>query len=42
MKSMILAAFAVLSLSIGAANAEAARYHAPSQNFHQNNWMSDE
>lgn len=41
MKNVILAIFAVLSLSIGASIAQA-RYHAPSQNFYQNNWMSNE
>ena len=42
MKSMILAAFAVLSLSIGAANAEAARITLRRKTSDQNNWMSDE
>ena len=41
MKNVILAVFAVLSLSIAAPNAQA-RYHAPPQNFYQNNWMSNE
>jgi hypothetical protein len=42
MKTAILAALAALSLTVGAASAQAARYHAPGQNFHQNNWMSSD
>jgi hypothetical protein len=39
MKIVILAAFTVLSLGVGALNAQSAVYHAPAQNFHQNNWL---
>jgi hypothetical protein len=41
MKTVILAAFAVLTLSVGIANSGGAEpYHAPAYNFQQNNWMS--
>ncbi|MEA2773597.1 MAG: hypothetical protein QOD93_6559 [Acetobacteraceae bacterium] len=45
MKNMFLTAFAVVTLGIGAANAQSeghpsAGYHAPAHNFYQNNWMS--
>jgi hypothetical protein len=41
-KSLIRVAFTVLSLnSIGIAHSQATRYHAPAQNYYQNNWMSD-
>ena len=40
MKNMILAALAALSLGVGAANVQAASYHAPAHNFYQNNWMA--
>ncbi len=40
MKTIILTLFAVLTIGIGAAMAGAlASYHAPAQNFYQNNWM---
>ncbi|MGD0108187.1 MAG: hypothetical protein ABSC06_29755 [Rhodopila sp.] len=41
MKSMILAAFAALSLtSAGVAHSQAASYHPPQYNYYQNNWMA--
>jgi len=44
MQALILAAVAILSLSAGMAEANtqyhATAYHAPAQNYHQNNWMS--
>ena len=41
MKKIILAAFAVLSLGAGAANAQSMAHNAPShQNASQNNWMA--
>jgi hypothetical protein len=39
MNTMILAALIALSLGAGAANAQAATYHAPAHNFYQNNWV---
>jgi hypothetical protein len=36
---MILAAFIALGLGAGAANAQAAAYHAPAHNSYQNNWV---
>ena len=39
-KTLIRAAFTVLSLSsIGIAHSQSA-YHAPAHNYHQNNWMA--
>lgn len=41
MKKIIFAALAVLSLGVGAANAQSMSHSAPSrQNTSQNNWMS--
>jgi hypothetical protein len=40
MKTVVLAIFAALSLSIGSTDVHAATYHAPAHNFYQNNWMS--
>ena len=41
MKNLILAAFAVLSLGVGAANAQSMAHSAPPhQNASQNNWMA--
>ena len=39
MKTMMLAAITALSLGVAAANAQAAVYHAPSNNYQQNNWL---
>ncbi len=39
MKTIFLAAVAALALGAGAVSAPAATYHAPAQNYHQNNWM---
>jgi hypothetical protein len=39
MKTIILAGFAILTLSIGSASTLAATYHTPAHNFYQNNWM---
>jgi Spy/CpxP family protein refolding chaperone len=42
MKTLILAAFAALSLGVAAASAEQpTAYHAPAHNFYQNNWMAN-
>ena len=41
MKTVILVAFAVLTLSVSIANVSTAEpYRAPAHNFYQNNWMS--
>jgi hypothetical protein len=41
MKTVFLAALAVLTLSVSIANSGAAEpYHAPAHNFYQNNWIS--
>jgi hypothetical protein len=41
MQRLILAALATLILSATLIpGANAASYHAPAQNYHQNNWMS--
>lgn len=40
MKTVILVILVVFSLSVGLANAQASRYHAPAYDFNQNNWMS--
>ena len=40
MKTLIRAAFAVFTLGVGAAHGQAAQYHAPANNYYQNNWMS--
>ncbi len=43
MKNLVLAAIAVIGLSVGAANGHSPfrsmMYHAPAHNFYQNNWM---
>jgi hypothetical protein len=41
MKTLILAAFAVVSLGVAAANSQTVAYRAPAHNYYQNNWMSD-
>ncbi|WP_428535381.1 hypothetical protein [Rhodopila sp.] len=40
MKSMILAAIAVVGLGSAIVNAQASAYHPPAQNFQQNNWLN--
>ena len=41
-KSLIRVAFTVVSLnSIGVAHSQPSPYHAPAQNYYQNNWMSN-
>lgn len=40
MTNPIRAAIIALVLSLGAANAWSATYHAPAHNAYQNNWMS--
>jgi hypothetical protein len=41
-KTLIRAAFTALSLSsIGVAHSQPSPYHAPAQNYWQNNWVSD-
>jgi hypothetical protein len=41
-KTLIRVAYTVVSLnSIGVAHSEPWTYHAPAQNYYQNNWMSD-
>jgi hypothetical protein len=43
MKTLVVAAFTALSLAVTAANGTAGApqpYHAPAQNYYQNNWMS--
>ena len=40
MKTMILAAFAVLALSAATARAGSGEYHTPAHNYYQNNWMA--
>ena len=40
MRTIILAAVAILSLAIGAANAQTQVYHAPAHNYYQNKWMA--
>ena len=39
MKMMILAAIAAVGLGVTAVNVQAAVYHAPANNFYQNNWL---
>jgi hypothetical protein len=40
MKTLLRAAFAVVSLGVAAANGQPAAYHAPAHNYYQNNWMA--
>jgi hypothetical protein len=40
MKTLIRAAFTVLSLGIAAAQAQPSHYNTPSHNYYQNNWMA--
>jgi hypothetical protein len=41
MKTLIRAAFAIVSLGITVANGQSAHYHTPASNYYQNNWMGD-
>jgi hypothetical protein len=41
MRTKLLAAIAILSLGIGAANVQAQVYHAPAHNYYQNKWMAN-
>jgi hypothetical protein len=40
MKTLIRAAFTVLSLGVAAAHGQTAAYHTPAHNYYQNNWMA--
>ena len=40
MKTLIRAAFTVLSLGVAAAHGEPSHYHTPAYNYYQNNWMA--
>jgi len=40
MTNLVFAAVAVLTLSIGVANAQSLSYNAPAHNYYQNNWMN--
>ena len=40
MKTMILAAFAALSLGVGVANAQSLSHSAPSHSANQYNWLA--
>ena len=40
MKTLIRAAFTVLSLGIATAHAESSHYQTPANNYYQNNWMA--
>jgi hypothetical protein len=43
MKTMILAAIAAIGFGVAVANAEKpTAYHAPANNFYQNNWMAND
>jgi hypothetical protein len=41
MKTLIRAAFAVVSLGITVANGQTTHYHTPTTNYYQNNWMQN-
>ncbi|HEX4367611.1 MAG TPA: hypothetical protein VH023_12315 [Rhodopila sp.] len=41
MKTLIRAAFAVVSLGVAVANGQTPAYHAPAHNYYQNNWMAN-
>jgi hypothetical protein len=40
MTGTILAALAVLTLSVSVANAQSQSYRAPAHNYYQNSWMA--
>jgi hypothetical protein len=40
MKTLVLAAVAAFTLSIGVAAAQSLSYNAPAHNYYQNNWMT--